>query len=75
MNAPNNTQDAMAAFSPAPRYASLPPVLDACCGGRMMWFDREDTRALFVDRRCEVVERSVKATEKRFMPINVNPVS
>jgi SAM-dependent methyltransferase len=39
----------------------------------MMWFDREDARALFVDRRCEVVERSVKATEKRFMPISVNP--
>jgi len=57
------------------RYAvrPLPPVLDACCGGRMMWFDREDSRALFVDRRCEVIERSVKATAKRFKPINVNP--
>jgi SAM-dependent methyltransferase len=28
-------------------------VLDACCGGRMFWFDRADKRALFVDKRSE----------------------
>ncbi len=27
------------------------PVLDACCGGRMFWFDKKDPRALFIDRR------------------------
>ena len=32
---------------------SLPPVLDVCCGPRMMWFDRGDSRALFVDKRRE----------------------
>jgi len=32
----------------------LPVVLDACCGGRMMWFDKTDPRALFIDRRREV---------------------
>jgi SAM-dependent methyltransferase len=31
----------------------LPPVLDACCGPRMMWFDRKDRRALFIDKRQE----------------------
>jgi SAM-dependent methyltransferase len=31
----------------------LPPVLDACCGSRMFWFDRRDPRALFVDNRRE----------------------
>lgn len=31
----------------------LPPVLDACCGSRMFWFDRKDPRALFVDKRRE----------------------
>lgn len=31
----------------------LPPVLDACCGPRMMWFDKSDSRALFVDKRSE----------------------
>lgn len=28
-----------------------PPVLDVCCGGRMMWFDKQDTRTLFMDKR------------------------
>jgi len=27
------------------------PVLDACCGGRQFWFDKLDTRAIFVDNR------------------------
>lgn len=31
----------------------LPPVLDACCGPRMFWFDKADSRALFIDRRRE----------------------
>lgn len=31
----------------------IPPVLDACCGARMFWFDRADPRALFVDKRRE----------------------
>ena len=30
-----------------------PPVLDACCGSRMFWFDRKDPRATFVDNRQE----------------------
>lgn len=29
------------------------PVLDACCGSRMFWFDRADARAVFVDKRRE----------------------
>jgi len=29
------------------------PVLDACCGSRMFWFDRHDSRAVFVDNRRE----------------------
>jgi SAM-dependent methyltransferase len=32
---------------------TYPPVLDACCGPRMFWFDRADPRALFVDKRRE----------------------
>lgn len=37
----------------------FPPVLDACCGPRMMWFDPSDSRALFMDCREEtiVIER------------------
>jgi SAM-dependent methyltransferase len=28
-------------------------ILDACCGSRMFWFDRNDSRAVFVDKRRE----------------------
>jgi len=43
---------AFPAFHAASCYA-LPPVLDACCGSRMFWFDKQDDRALFVDKRRE----------------------
>ena len=32
---------------------TYPPVLDACCGPRGMWFDKADKRAVFVDVREE----------------------
>jgi len=28
-------------------------VLDACCGGRMFWFDKQDERVIFQDKRKE----------------------
>jgi SAM-dependent methyltransferase len=28
-------------------------VLDVCCGPKGMWFDKQDERALYLDRRCE----------------------
>lgn len=28
-------------------------ILDPCCGSRMMWFDKKDSRVLFGDRRSE----------------------
>jgi ubiquinone/menaquinone biosynthesis C-methylase UbiE len=46
----------------APRHSMqrlvvpLPGVLDACCGIRMMWMDKEDERVTFVDRRNEDYE-------------------
>lgn len=30
-----------------------PPVLDATCGGRMMWFNKNDPRAIYGDQRTE----------------------
>jgi SAM-dependent methyltransferase len=33
----------------------LPPVLDACCGGRMMWFNKSNPLAIFMDKRRERV--------------------
>ena len=48
----------------------LPPVLDACCGPRMFWFDRKDKRALFVDKRRErhlAADCSVKNGEREIV--------
>lgn len=33
-----------------------PHILDACCGGRMFYFDKEDPRVLFQDIRDEEVQ-------------------
>lgn len=30
-------------------------ILDACCGSRMFWFDKENEHVLFIDKRCETV--------------------
>ena len=31
----------------------MKPILDPCCGSRMMWFDKQDQRCLFGDCRAE----------------------
>lgn len=31
----------------------MQPILDPCCGSRMMWFDKQDQRCLFSDLRTE----------------------
>lgn len=56
------------------RQMLLPAVLDACCGSRMMWFDRKDPRALFIDKRQAVHPRDygTPATAGR-APIVVAP--
>lgn len=30
----------------------MKPILDACCGSRMFWFNKNDHRAVFMDNRC-----------------------
>lgn len=49
-------------------------VLDAACGSRMMWFDRNDSRALFIDNRRATynVDVGTPGTRGR-SPIVVNP--
>ena len=32
---------------------STPQILDPCCGGKMLWFNKNDRRAAFCDRRRE----------------------
>lgn len=34
-------------------HCTLPPVFDPCCGGRMCYFDKHDSRVLFSDIRRE----------------------
>ncbi|MGG4774873.1 class I SAM-dependent methyltransferase [Paenalcaligenes sp. Me52] len=49
-------------------------VLDPCCGGRMMWFNRQDQRCLFGDMRHEsliVTDRTHKEDGTR--AIHVHP--
>jgi hypothetical protein len=31
------------------------PVLDACCGPKMFWFNPQDERTLFIDKRREIL--------------------
>lgn len=49
-------------------------VLDVCCGSRMMWFNRTDSRAIFMDEREGVWSRDLgtPATKGR-NPIVVAP--
>ena len=54
-DAPERSEpQAGAALAPS-SCSSLPPVLDACCGTRMMWFDKSDSRAIYQDIREEDV--------------------
>ena len=41
-----------------------PPVLDVCCGPKMMWFDKRDKRAVYVDKRRErhAIDRPKRGT-------------
>jgi len=50
----------------APRLV-LPPVLDACCSTRMMWFDKQDARALYIDKRegTRVIDVGTPGTKGR----------
>lgn len=48
----------------------MKPVLDACCGSRMFWFDRKDKRAVFMDKRREchtVKDCSMKNGEREIV--------
>jgi len=29
----------------------MKPILDACCGSRMFWFDKKNPAAIFMDNR------------------------
>jgi len=49
----------------------LPPVLDVCCGGRSFWFNKNDPRALYVDKRKGVFPRVHLDYPRK--PVTVSP--
>jgi SAM-dependent methyltransferase len=48
-------------------------VLDACCGGRMMWFDKSDDRCLFADRRNGEMKIGHLPSQKGRSPVLIAP--
>jgi ubiquinone/menaquinone biosynthesis C-methylase UbiE len=48
-------------------------VLDACCGSRMFWFDKEDPRALFMDKRSEILTAKDSSCKSGLRTIELKP--
>ena len=48
-------------------------ILDVCCGSRMFWFDRQDLRAIFVDKRKESFILKDVSSREGFRTLNINP--
>lgn len=42
-------------------------VLDVCCGAKGMWFDKNDTRALYLDKRCETHSNEYPSGKKEMV--------
>ncbi len=49
----------------------MKPILDACCGGRMIWFDHDNPLAVFVDKRKE----SLTLCDGRILHVNPDIVA
>jgi len=50
-----------------------PPVLDVCCGPRMMWFDKQDNRAIYHDRRNVDIQTNPNAAYKNGKVFSIRP--
>lgn len=48
-------------------------ILDACCGSRMFWFDKNNDKVLFMDKRSETVEAKDSSNKKGTRTIVVSP--
>ena len=49
-------------------------ILDACCGGRAFWFDKENPNVLFIDQRVmepTIVGNGKNARIRKFLPDKV----
>ena len=48
-------------------------ILDACCGSRMFWFDKQNPEALFIDVRSETVIANDSSSKSGQRIIDVRP--
>jgi ubiquinone/menaquinone biosynthesis C-methylase UbiE len=48
-------------------------ILDATCGSRMMWFDRNNPNTLYMDKRKETIMANDKSSKGGQRVIEVNP--
>lgn len=48
-------------------------ILDACCGSRMFWFDKENPNCLFIDKRSETIEAKDSSQKSGLRTIEVKP--
>lgn len=48
-------------------------ILDACCGSRMFWFDKNNKDVLFADIRTETIEAKDSSCKSGFRTIEVAP--
>lgn len=48
-------------------------ILDACCGSKMFWFDKQNNDVLFIDKRRETVTAKDSSNKKGIRIIEVNP--
>lgn len=58
-----------------PGCSAFPPVLDACCGSRMFWFDKHDERAVYVDKRRESYVHKQKKRRDHWIVIDPDEVA
>lgn len=48
-------------------------ILDACCGSRMFWFDKQNPNCLFIDKRNEILQAKDSSKKSGFRIIEVKP--
>jgi SAM-dependent methyltransferase len=48
-------------------------ILDVCCGSRMFWFDHDDDRAIFIDKRIERHELKDSSSSGGFRKLEIRP--
>lgn len=50
-----------------------PIILDACCGSRMFWFDKENPECLFIDKRNETLTAKDSSSKSGIRTIEIKP--